>query len=44
VLVLIVNDMLDDAVVKLPLEPRGNPLTLKVTWPVKPLIGLIATL
>jgi len=42
VLVLVVTDRLDDA--KLPLEPLGNPLTLRVTWPLKPPVGLIVTL
>jgi len=48
VLVPVVTERLDDAVagfgVKLALAPVGRPLTLKVTWPVKPPVGLIVTL
>ena len=29
---------------KVPLAPVGSPLTLNVTWPVKPFIGLTVTL
>ena len=47
VLAAVVTERLDDAVagfgVKLPLAPVGRPLTLKVTWPVKPPVGLIVT-
>ena len=39
-LVLVVTASVDDVIagfgVKLPLEPLGEPLTLRVTWPVKP--------
>ena len=42
-LALIVN--VEDAVagfgLKLPVAPAGSPLMLKLTWPVKPPIGLI---
>jgi hypothetical protein len=48
VLVLVVTESVDDPVagfgVKLPLAPLGCPLTLRVTWPVKPPVGLIVTL
>jgi len=48
VLVLVVTERVDDAVagfgVKLPVAPLGSPLTLRLTWPLKPLVGLIVTL
>jgi hypothetical protein len=48
VLALVVTERVDDAVagfgVKLPLAPLGNPVTLRVTWPVKPPVGLIVVL
>jgi hypothetical protein len=48
VLVLVVTERVDDAVAgfgaKLPLAPPGSPLTLSVTWPVKPPVGLMLTL
>ena len=47
VLAPVVTESVDDAVagfgVKLPLAPVGRPLTLKVTWPVNPPVGLIVT-
>ncbi len=43
-----VTERVDDPVagfgVKLPVAPLGSPLTLSVTWPVKPPVGLIVTL
>jgi hypothetical protein len=48
VLASVVTERLDDPVdgfgVKLPLAPVGSPLTLRVTWPVKPPVGPIVTL
>jgi len=45
---LVVTERVEDAVagfgVKLPLAPLGSPLTLSVTGPVKPPVGLIVTL
>ena len=45
VLELVVTASVDDPVagfgVKLPVAPAGNPLTLNVTAPVKPFVGLI---
>ena len=47
-LALVVTESVEDAVagfgVKVPLAPIGSPLTLSVTWPVKPLTGLIVML
>jgi hypothetical protein len=47
VLLVVVTESAEDAVAgfgeKLPLAPVGNPLTLRVTWLAKPLIGLIVT-
>ena len=47
-LVLVVTERLDEPVagfgLKLPLAPLGSPLTLKVTWPLKPPVGLTVTL
>jgi hypothetical protein len=47
VVVLVVTERLEEAVaglgVNAPLAPAGNPLTLKATWPVKPLTGVIVT-
>jgi hypothetical protein len=46
--VLVVTDSVDAVVpgfgVKVPIAPLGNPLTLRLTWPVKPPVGLIVTL
>lgn len=45
---LVVTDSADVDVAGLglnvPLAPAGSPLTLNVTWPVKPLIGLMVRL
>ena len=47
VLVLVVTESVDEVVagygVKLLVAPAGNPLTVNVTWPVNPLIGVIVT-
>ena len=47
-LVLVVTDRVEDAVAgfgaKLPLAPLGSPFTLRLTWPVKPPVGLMVTL
>src|SRR5437870_8871447 len=47
VLGLGVTERVDDPVagfgVKLPVAPLGSPLTLSVTWPVKPPVGLTVT-
>jgi hypothetical protein len=47
VLSLVVTENVDEVVagfgVKLPPAAAGNPLTVNVTWPVNPLIGVIAT-
>ena len=46
-LALVVTDRVDVEVAglgeKLPLAPVGRPLTLSVTWPAKPFVGLIVT-
>ena len=46
-LVLVVTENVDEVVagfgVKLLVAPAGNPLTVNVTWPVNPLIGVIVT-
>jgi hypothetical protein len=48
VLVLVVAERLDDVVagfgVKAPVAPVGNPVTLRVTWPLKPKIGVMVML
>jgi len=48
VLTVVLTVSVEDAVagfgLKLPVAPVGNPLALNVTAPLKPLIGLIATL
>src|SRR5260370_1065373 len=48
VLGFVVSGSLDEPVagfgLKLPLAPLGSPLTLKVTWPLKPPVGLTVTL
>ena len=47
VLALVVTESVDEVVagfgVKLPVAPAGNPLTVNVTCPVNPLIGVTAT-
>ena len=47
-LALVVTESVDDALAgfgaKLPLLPLGSPLTLSVTWPLMPPVGLIVTL
>ena len=46
VVALVVTDRVEAEVaglgLKLPLAPLGNPLTLSVTWPLKPLVGVTA--
>jgi hypothetical protein len=48
VLALVVTDNVDALAVgfglKLPVAPVGNPLTLKLTWPVKPPVGVTVML
>ena len=48
VVVLVVTERVEDAVAgvgaKLPPASLGRPLTLRLTWPAKPLVGLIVTL
>jgi len=48
VLAPVVTESVDDPVaglgVKLPLAPVGSPLTLRLTWPANPPVGLIVTL
>ncbi len=48
VLGLVVTESVEDAVagfgLKLPVAPLGRPLVLRVTWSVKPPVGLIVTL
>ena len=47
VLVLVITESVAEVVagfgVKLPVAPAGRPLTVNVTWPVNPLIGVTAT-
>jgi hypothetical protein len=47
VVATVVTERVDDAVagfgLKLPLAPLGSPLTLKLTWPLKPFVGAIVT-
>ena len=47
VLVLVVTESVAEVVAgfgaKLPVAPAGRPLTVNVTWPVKPLSGVTAT-
>src|SRR5947208_1428753 len=47
VLAPVVTERVEDAVagfgLKLPVAPRGKPLTLSVTGPVKPPVGLVVT-
>src|SRR5207247_3243012 len=44
----VVTDRVEDAVAgfgaKLPLAPLGSPPTLRLTWPLKPPVGLMVTL
>ena len=48
VLVLVVTESVVELLagfgLKLPLAPLGSPLTLRVTWPLNPPVGLMATL
>jgi len=48
VVVLVVTERAEVEVaglgLKVPLAPEGSPLTLNVTWPVKPLVGVIVRL